>query len=304
MIGIGRNPMGNLVAHDYTLTYDLGTYLAQDLFSKWTGKKKDNAKAWGRVFPLGHDPKLDGNWCPYKLPAGVTLWVNLADKEVLTVIQEHINRQKFAERNAITICRRNILKKAFGVSEVGAGGTAPVVSWPEPDRNFERVASAFGNAQAGTVTIDGEPVNIDKGDERLSDKDAIDESLAGADDAEPGEIIDQDDGRDAEGDANDGVTVPDGGGPTQDAKQIDALRAECRLLIAELGNSSDEVAGALAGRLENLAALADCQDAAMLAGIKTALTVAKQKKAEASKKKPAGKAAANSGSLLGEPNTP
>lgn len=193
-IGIGRNPIGNLVAIDLTVTYNLELYLAQDVFDRWQGKTSDAATAsWGQLFAAGNVPKEIQEAPTKKLiecPGGVVLAVDLANREVVGMIQEHITRQKFAERHAVTIVERNILKKFFASSLVGADLSVPVVSWQQVDRNLISTAKAIQGSKDGRVVVDAEPIDVSREEVDL-DKVDIDQALAGDADEETRSILDE-----------------------------------------------------------------------------------------------------------------
>lgn len=136
MIGIGRSATGNLQAVEYSLQYDLRTYFAQDVMSKWLGKKRDPvSKTWGRMWAAATIPeevRLDPRKKLIRMGDDI-LAVDLDDREVQTILAEHRNRQRFAERNAQTICWRNILKKMLGEAVVTDDLAVEVTCWVSPD---------------------------------------------------------------------------------------------------------------------------------------------------------------------------
>ena len=161
-IGIGRAPTGTLVMHDLTIELNLPMNLAQDLWSKWTGRKQDSPKDWGRPVPE-NSPRpadLEGNWAPYPMLNGVTLYVNLADKDAIAALGEHINRQRFAERTAVTVCQRNVLRRFIPVTKLDASMAVPVVGWFQPDRELKELTQAAANANAGQTAIGNELAEV------------------------------------------------------------------------------------------------------------------------------------------------
>ena len=198
-IGIGRNPAGNIVARDYTLTYDLELYFAQDVWARWSGKKKDTTtQAWGALYDTANIPptaRQDAKKKIVRCPGGVSLALDLASKEVVNLFHEHLNRQKFAERNAITICERNILKKHFGVTTVGADGTVAVVAWMQPDREMAEFGKIAALAAKGKVELgNGEEMQVIQDAEVIETKEEIDAALAGdvEEEQQPADAIDDD----------------------------------------------------------------------------------------------------------------
>jgi hypothetical protein len=178
-IGIGRNAQGNLVAEDLTVTYDVSLYLAQDLYSKWTGRKSDNTKEWGKLHPNEAIPTLKLNEKAFPVPGGVTLVVDITHKDVVHIIGEHINRQKFAERNAVTICRRNILKRFIPVTRLDESKRVPCIGWAQTDRDMGGLARAASEANEGRIMYDGQPVEVSRAMETVSDPEDIEAAVCG-----------------------------------------------------------------------------------------------------------------------------
>ncbi len=182
MIGLGRNATGNLVAQDLTVTYNLRTYFAQDLFSKWTGKKSEMSKDWGKLLPLKVAQKVaKDNELVVPVAGGSALVIDLGNKDVAYCLGEHLNRQKYAERNAVTICQRNILKKFSGAA-VTPDGYMNLVSWTQPDRDFVEIGKKVAEANDGRIIIDDQPVDTVRETQTLDSKEAVDEALQGSGD--------------------------------------------------------------------------------------------------------------------------
>ncbi len=250
-VGFGRSATGNLVAHALSVTFDLRTYLAQDLWSKWQGKKgydggrdKTRAKAavaskeWGVLTPQSQEKAPnETHTLPFHIPAGVILWCDYTHPEVQNIIGEHINRQKFAERNAITICRRNILKKIFGVSRLDKTMTVQVTGFIQEDRDLVAMGRAVAAAQAGDIVIDGEQIKIEKEDMGVVSEQEVDESLAGEDD----EDADRSDGPVL--DEEPGTVAPSAPPPVTEDPAKAAARAKLRKLIDALGDAAWVVLG-------------------------------------------------------------
>lgn len=283
-IGIGRSATGNWMAVDYTLTFNLRTYFAIDLMSKWTGRKSDAVAEWGQLFARG---EAMTNVFPrqklYDLPNGVSLVVDLTHKDVIGLLNEQFSRHKFAERQAITICERNILKRFIPVTVLPPNGSVPVVSWPQMDRDYQTLQQMAADAQQGRVAIDDAIIDVTPVEQVIGDKE---EDLEDINAAMEGEY----DGEDARerGDQYDDDPTP-GMSPQQAPQQTNApsdsamrLQAEVRDLIAQLGKDSDAVVEVLLTyKLGSVAAIAECDDAKMLGDIKLELVQAKSKKAAA-----------------------
>jgi hypothetical protein len=231
-VGIGRNAIGNMMAVDYTLSYDLGTYLGQDLLSKWQGKREAALADWG---VLGTDQRpagKNGSWVPVPIPMpGMYLWLDTSRKEVTALIQEHVNRQKFAERNATTICERNILRRFIPASKLDKTLSVTVTGWITPDRDMHAVGAMAARAERGELTLDtGEPVEIARESEAIDSPEEIDGILAGEADEEMAAHAEPEDADEA-AESHHSVQ-PSPPAPAADP-EIAKLRAEIRELAAQ-----------------------------------------------------------------------
>lgn len=284
-IGVGRNAAGSLVVRDYTLNYDLSLYLAQDLYSKWSGRKSDTPKQWGTLHASDAVPKVQPGHKAMALPWGVTLVVDLGHKDVVGLIAEHINRMRFAERNALTICTRNILKKHLGAAILGDELTVPVVHWPQADRDWRRVAEAAAQADAGEIQVEGEVIEVDRASETISDPDEIDATLAG--EADEDEARTAGEGSDVASPSVD-VPVSTAAAPashSNDDLDAQAIKAQLRDTWQRLDPESRDRAIKQAG-LSEISELAACNEPGRLSEIQrafedVALRLAEDKAAQA-----------------------
>lgn len=185
-VGIGRNGIGNWMAIDSTLHYDLGPMLAQDVLAKWRpkGQKERN---WGIPYSpenIPEDVRNDPKRKTITMPGGWLLSVELGG-EVIGVLAEHANRVRFATRNAETIVKRNILKKFIGRAKLDASLTVQVMAWPQADReSIDEVAKLVERASSGRVVLDAPitgtpPLKIEKQTAEVKDVDAEAAMLAG-----------------------------------------------------------------------------------------------------------------------------
>ncbi len=195
-VGIGRNAQGNWVAIDLTVTYDLTLYFAQDMWAAWQGKKSSPSSAkWGSLYStenVPHEVRTNPQLRIIDCPGGVSLAVDLNARPVVALFQEHINRQKFAERNAVTICERNILKKFFATSRVGTDMTVPVISWPQVDLDLQQIDNITRAVSRGSAVIDGEEVIVESAVIE-ADQDEAEAALAGEYDEDQASDSDDDD---------------------------------------------------------------------------------------------------------------
>jgi len=231
-IGIGRNAVGNLVCQDLTVIYNLALYFAQDLYVKWWGRKSGRGgtavppKEWGTLYDADAVPQ-ESHSDPFKktvrCPGGIALVVDLKHPEVVSLYQEHVNRIKFADRNALTIARRNILKKFAAAQQVDESLTVPVVSWQQMDRDFQDLATMAAQANEGRLSHEGEDVEIQRATVDASDKDDVDAALAG--EVDPDQMTAADDDEPAAG-----VDVPEpGASGEQDELIPDATKPFTRM---------------------------------------------------------------------------
>lgn len=124
---IGLSPIGNWVITQERLRYDLRQYFISEVWSKVkkmpaTGKFiSEEARAKLKDQDENMWIKVISNW---------GLHIDPRHEEITKVLTGHLTRQKFAERIASTICRRNAMKRhpAIGKSEVHPrGGEARVL---------------------------------------------------------------------------------------------------------------------------------------------------------------------------------
>lgn len=168
-IGIWRNAVGNTVAIDSTLIYDMVAVFAQDALAKWHWKGNEHnapvTKDWGELFSTENVPD-DVRTDPHKkcipTPGGYTLAVKL-EGEVIDLVSEHATRVRFASRNADTVNKRNILKKFLGVDAVGEDRMICVTSWVQADKDdFQAIADMVERAESGVFVIDKEEVTVER----------------------------------------------------------------------------------------------------------------------------------------------
>lgn len=271
-IAVGRSAMGSLTGTDYTLTYHLRNYYAQDILSKYLPKGRDaTPRDWGLLMPFTAELPKDkaGCWHKVPIPGGLALWVNLANKEVIGIVQEHQNRQRFAERNAVTICERNLLKRFYPTTFVERdNATVTVVAWSELDRSYQAIADQLGSSTDGQLQVDGEPVDLSTATEVVEDPDDVHAAISG----DPEEVGEVPEGEDEPPVA--GVSVPQSHAqPDANTEQLGALRETIRTRIAKV--DGDTVAGIMAGAgYSKLGDIADETDAAKLTALAKELETA------------------------------
>lgn len=163
LLGIGRMPTGNLTCLDYTLQFDLGMYFAQDVFAKWQGYQDKPVKEWGEPFAAESVPeeiKSNAKKRLIPVPGGIVLAVDLTNRDVIKLFAEHLNRQRFAERNARTIAENNIIKRFAAVTRIPPDGVIPVVSWPQADMEMAEVYRVGAAAAGGKFHLGDEEADV------------------------------------------------------------------------------------------------------------------------------------------------
>lgn len=131
MSGVGYSPVGTLCVVDQTLLFDLQSYLKMDCLAKI---RKDRSA--GRITGLNmlsEEEREYGYFLPI-LDKNYGVWLNTRHEEFAKVVSEHQQRQRFAERIALGILKRNCLKHhpAIGVTNVrmqSGVAVVPVLAW-------------------------------------------------------------------------------------------------------------------------------------------------------------------------------
>jgi len=119
---VGLSAIGNWCITQERLRYDLHQYFVAEAWSKV--RRYQNS---GKFVQKSVGADENHMWIQVMGDWGVSL--DVQHEEIVKILQSHITRQKFAERIASTICRRNAMKRhpAIGKSEVIAqGGSASV----------------------------------------------------------------------------------------------------------------------------------------------------------------------------------
>ena len=123
---IGLSPIGNWVITQERLRYDLRQYFISDIWAK-VKKLPATGKFISEETRDKRDDQDEHMWI--KVMANWGMFIDPRHEEISKVLTGHLTRQKFAERIASTICRRNAMKRhpAIGKSEVlPKGGEARV----------------------------------------------------------------------------------------------------------------------------------------------------------------------------------
>lgn len=167
---LGRNPVGNWVYTSCTLLYDIKQYFIQDCYKKIL----KNAKA-GKV-GMRNMLKEDEVARFYPILGQMGIVLNFEDPDILQCIDNLIQKQQFAERNAQTICERIVMRKhpAFTstVETTGADknavGKVKVVGWTNDISKEELLNISKKLEQGEAVEIDGQAITLNS-DETLTE---------------------------------------------------------------------------------------------------------------------------------------
>jgi len=156
-LAIGLSPIGNWCITQERLRFDLVQYFASDAWNK-VKKFPDCGRFTTKAM---HDKHADGNmWVPMMLNTGLS--VDVTHPEITSVLTGHITRQKFAERIASTICRRNAMKRhpsiAQSVVQPEQGGYAyvPVIGW-----QHDQTVDGLKKMAAQAVSGDSPPAEVE-----------------------------------------------------------------------------------------------------------------------------------------------
>ena len=128
-LAIGLSPIGNWTITQERLRFDLVQYFAADAW----GKVKKFPDCGRYTTKSLHDKHEDEKmWVPIMMNTGLS--VDISHPEIVSVLTAHITRQKFAERIASTISRRNAMKRhpsiaQSAVTPEGGFANVTVIGW-------------------------------------------------------------------------------------------------------------------------------------------------------------------------------
>jgi len=119
-------------------------------------------------------PTKDGKWVWYEMEEPLGLWINYTDPIIISCMEEHTQKQRFADRIAQTIVERNILKDhpAIGIDQVKPipgyekGDAAALVTVYGYQHNLDRpkMQGIMERAEKGDEVVDVKAETIDKVD--------------------------------------------------------------------------------------------------------------------------------------------
>ncbi len=160
VIGACRGPSGNWQAQDLTFVFNFKAYLASDLYAKWHDKRSGEVKDWGRLINSAAAPPCPPSCIRVPVSMGVELEVDLNSKAVLAIYREHLEKQKFAERNAYSMASRNIMRKLLGLHYVDEDNTVTITIWPQADKDLMKLGDVVSRNKQGSVVIDGDYIDV------------------------------------------------------------------------------------------------------------------------------------------------
>lgn len=162
VIGSCRGPSGNWMAQDLTFVFNFKAYLASDLYNKWHDKQSGEVKEWGRLINAKAAPPCDPSKLRVPLPNGIELEVDLMNPVVTSILREHLEKQKFAERQAYSMAARNIMRKLLGLYYVEENNTVTLTIWPQADKDLLKMRSMVERSQVGSISIDDDVVEVSR----------------------------------------------------------------------------------------------------------------------------------------------
>jgi len=241
----GHNPIGNVVGLDYTLFFNIYTYFIQDLQAKIKkypacgvlGLANERPQqfiskklVWKKT-KTGKSYQTEGNeeiktdvsdkmLKFVEIEDGVGLWIDLGHPEIRDCYNTHVQRQKFGDRHAQSICERNAILKhpaiAAKLIRVENGVAAvPVYGFRHEMDPVKVSEMADAIARGRTKDLEEEGVVID-----ITQKDASFEEVSLSDEGDEfGNIPESESGDPVEEESKrDGVLELDPEGGTKDPK--------------------------------------------------------------------------------------
>lgn len=161
LIGACRGPSGNWQAQDLTFVFNFKAYLASDLYVKWHDKKSGSVQSWGRLVNTAAAPPCSPSCIRVPVSMGVELEVDLIAPEVMSIYREHLEKQKFAERNAYSMAARNIMRKLLGLYYVEEDDTVTVTVWPQADKDLLKLGEVVQRSKQGSANLDGDVIDVE-----------------------------------------------------------------------------------------------------------------------------------------------
>jgi len=126
MSAVGYSPIGSMCVVDQTLLFDLGAYFKMDAMAKIKYKHGTGKIANKQL--LTEEERTYGHFMPI-LDENFGIWLDARHEEFMKLLTEHQQRQRFAERIALGILKRNCLRHHPSIAAsvvIPQGGEAAV----------------------------------------------------------------------------------------------------------------------------------------------------------------------------------
>ncbi len=151
-LALGLSPVGNWAITQERLRFDLNRYLTMDAWSKVRNFKNCGVFQSNEAYESRSDKEY---FLFVKAMPGWGLALDTRHDEVQKVLTSHFTRQKFAERIASTICRRNAMKRHPSIAKsvvMPQGGVADVqvYGWKH-DLGTEQITTMIGDVAQGQL---------------------------------------------------------------------------------------------------------------------------------------------------------
>jgi len=191
-IGIGYSPLGNLAAVDQTIIINMSTVLLQELQAKLKYNPtiavlglKDRRPNEFKASIMDYDPRerkrvvkkvetveTDDNWIFIPVFGLTGYWLNVSAPDVLDIFDGYVQKQRFIERTANTILRRQILSLHPAI-----GTKTPVVTCAEKGQEAAFIVvygfqPESGDAQKKRKEMEALVSRLAKG-EKLADMEVV-----------------------------------------------------------------------------------------------------------------------------------
>ncbi len=151
-LAIGIGPIGNWCITHERLRFDLDRYFAMEAWSKVKNVK--NAGKFESVSAYNKREDKD-EWIFIPIMPGWGISLDPRHDEVQKVLTNHFQRQKFAERIASTICRRNAMKRHPAIAKTTVMprdglATVQVYGW-QHDYTAKQINAMISQVSQGVV---------------------------------------------------------------------------------------------------------------------------------------------------------
>lgn len=191
-LALGLSPIGNWCITHERLRFDLNRYFAMDAWSKVKRFTEVGQFQSKNVYDARDDKDF---YLFIKVMPGWGLSLDTRHAEIQKILTTHFNRQKFAERIASTICRRNAMKRHPAIAKstvIPQGGIADVqvYGWRH-DLDTVQINKMIGSAAQGRLPPNIEVLSKESEIKYGSEDGAVAENEISRDDIDRGPSADQ-----------------------------------------------------------------------------------------------------------------